>query len=103
LAPDFTPPIEGNYGTVVTIIPLFTLGRITYDWYKDKRSNYFMPTHENDPYPKNMFVFSFSKWVWKKSQPVIKPIINSRLVKWWSNRKLRKVQKEAAKRKSASD
>ena len=58
LAPDFTPPIEGNYGTVVTIIPLFTLGRITYDWYKDKRSNYFMPTHENDPYLKNMFVFS---------------------------------------------
>ena len=103
LAPDFTPPIEGNYGTVVTIIPLFTLGRITYDWYKDKRSNYFMPTHENDPYLKNMFVFSFSEWVWKKSQPVIKPIINSRLVKWWSNRKLRKVQKEAAKRKSASD
>ena len=102
LTPDITPPIEGNYGTVVTIIPLFTLGRIAYDWYKDKRSNYFMPTHENDPYPNNMFVFSFPEWAWKKSQPVIKPIIESRPVKWWSNRKLRKVQKEAAKRKSAS-
>jgi|TARA_B110000495_G_scaffold140142_1_gene123142 hypothetical protein len=102
LVPDFTPPIEGSYGTVVTIIPLFTLGIITYDWYTDKRSNYFIRTHEETPYPNNMFVFSFSEWAWKKSQPVMKPIMDSRPVKWWKNRKLRRIQKDAAKRKSAS-
>ena len=102
LVPDFTPPIEGSYGTVITIIPLFTLGIITYDWYTDKRSNYFIRTHEETPYPNNMFVFSFSEWAWKKSQPVMKPIMDSRPVKWWKNRKLRRIQKDAAKRKSAS-
>jgi hypothetical protein len=102
LLPDMTPPIQGNYGTVVTIIPVFTLGRIVYDWYKDKRSNYFLPSNENTPFPINMFVFSFPEWVWEKSQPIIKPIMNSRLIKWWKGRKLRKVQKKAAKRKSVS-
>lgn len=117
LLPDMTPPIDGNYGTAITIIPLFTLGRIAYDWYKDKRSNYFIPINEGNPYsefvweesqprtkpPANMFVFSFSEWAWKKSQPIIKPIMNSPPVKWWQKRKLKKIQKEAAKRKSASD
>ena len=117
LLPDMTPPIDGNYGTAITIIPLFTLGRIAYDWYKDKRSNYFIPINEGTPYskfvwvesqprtksPANMFVFSFSEWAWKKSQPIIKPIMNSPPVKWWQKRKLKKIQKEAAKRKSASD
>ena len=117
LLPDMTPPIDGNYGTAITIIPLFTLGRIAYDWYKDKRSNYFIPINEGTPYSKfvweesqprtkstaNMFVFSFSEWAWKKSQPIIKPIMNSPPVKWWQKRKLKKIQKEAAKRKSASD
>ena len=103
LAPDFKPPIEGNYGTLITIIPIFTLARISYDWYKDSRSNYFLPTRVNSPYPKNMFLFSFSEWAWKKSQPVIKPIINSPPIKWWNKRKLKRIQKQAAKRKSASD
>lgn len=103
LIPDMKPPIQGNYGTVITILPVFTLGRIAYDWYKDKRSNYFVPSNEDNPFPQNMFVFSFSEWVWKKSQPIIQPIINSKIIKWWKGRKLRKVQKQAAKRKSASD
>ena len=117
LLPDMTPPIDGNYGTAITIIPLFTLGRIAYDWFKDKRSNYFIPTVEGIPYSErvweksqprtkstaNMFVFSFSEWAWKKSQPIIKPIMKSPPVKWWQKRKLKKIQKEAAKRKSASD
>ena len=103
LAPDFKPPIEGNYGTLITIIPIFTLARISYDLYKDNRSNYFLPTRVNSPYPKNMFLFSFSEWAWKKSQPVIKPIINSPPIKWWNKRKLKRIQKQAAKRKSASD
>ena len=67
LIPDMAPPIEGNYGTAITIIPLFTLGRIAYDWYRDKRSNYFMPIREGTPY---------SEWAWKNSQPIIKPAAN---------------------------
>ncbi|MDP7128006.1 MAG: hypothetical protein QGI00_10325, partial [Candidatus Marinimicrobia bacterium] len=94
--------LSGDYGTIITVVPIVTLGKVGYDWYKDKRSNYFLPSNENTPFPINMFVFSFPEWVWKKSQPIIKPIMNSRLIKWWKGRKLRKVQKKAAKRKSAS-
>ena len=103
LLPDMSPPITGNFGTAVTIIPIITLGQITYDWIKDKRSNYFIPSNEHTPFPDNMFVFDLSEWIWKKSQPIVRPIMNSRPVKWWSQRKLRKVQKQAIKRKSASD
>ena len=95
--------LSGDYGTIITVVPIVTLGKVGYDWYKDKRSNYFLPSNENTPFPINMFVFSFPEWVWKKSQPIIKPIMNSIVIKWWKGRKLRKVQKEAAKRKSASD
>ena len=94
--------LSGDYGTIITVVPIVTLGKVGYDWYKDKRSNYFLPSNENTPFPINMFVFSFPEWVWEKSQPIIKPIMNSRLIKWWKGRKLRKVQKKAAKRKSAS-
>lgn len=103
LLPDMSPPITGNFGTAVTVIPMITLGQIAYDWFKDKRSNYIMPTSENTPFPKHMFVFDLPEWIWKKSQPIVRPIMNSRPVKWWTQRKLRKVQKQAAKRKSASD
>ena len=95
--------LSGDYGTIITVVPIVTLGKVGYDWYKDKRSNYFLPSNENTPFPKNMFVFSFTEWFWKKSQPIISPIVNSRPVKWWTSRKLRKIQKQAAKRKSASD
>ena len=95
--------LSGDYGTIITVVPIVTLGKVGYDWYKDIRSNYFIPKNENDPFPRNMFVFSLPEWLWNKSQPIIKPIMNSRVIKWWKGRKLRKVQKEAAKRKSASD
>jgi len=93
--------LSGDYGTIITVVPIVTLGKVGYDWYKDIRSNYFIPKNENDPFPRNMFVFSLPEWLWNKSQPIIKPIMNSRVIKWWKGRKLRKVQKEAAKRKSA--
>lgn len=102
-SPDLDPPVTGSYGTMVTIIPVITLGQIAYDYYRDKRSNYIIPAYEKAPYPSNMFVFSTSEWIWKKFEPIVRPIKNSRPVKWWSQRKLRKVQKEVANRKSASD
>ena len=92
--------LSGDYGTIITAVPIVTFGKVGYDWYKDIRSNYFIPKNENDPFPRNMFVFSLPEWLWNKSQPIIKPIMNSRVIKWWKGRKLRKVQKEAAKRKS---
>ena len=95
--------LSGDYGTIITAVPIVTFGKVGYDWYKDIRSNYFIPKNENDPFPRNMFVFSLPEWLWNKSQPIIKPIMNSRVIKWWKGRKLRKVQKEAAKRKSGSD
>jgi len=61
-----------------------------------------VPKYEKKPFPRNMFVFSLSEWMWKKSQPVIRPIMNSKPVKWWTNRKLRKIKKQATKRKSVS-
>ena len=94
--------LSADYGTIITVVPIVTLGKVGYDWYKDIRSNYFIPKNENDPFPRNMFVFSLPEWLWNKSQPIIKPIMNSRVIKWWKGRKLRKVQKEAAKRKSGS-
>ena len=94
--------LSGDYGTIITAVPIVTFGKVGYDWYKDIRSNYFIPKNENDPFPRNMFVFSLPEWLWNKSQPIIKPIMNSRVIKWWKGRKLRKVQKEAAKRKSGS-
>ena len=103
ISPDLHPPVTGSYGTMVTIIPVITLGQIAYDYYRDKRSNYIIPAYEKAPYPSNMFVFSTSEWIWKKFEPIVRPIKNSRPVKWWSQRKLRKVQKEVANRKSASD
>ena len=95
--------LSGDYGTIITVVPIVTLGKVGYDWYRDLRLNYFIPKNENDPFPRNMFVFSLPEWLWNKSQPIIKPIMNSRVIKWWKGRKLRKVQKEAAKRKSGSD
>ena len=94
--------LSGDYGTIITMVPIVTLGKVGYDWYRDLRLNYFIPKNENDPFPRNMFVFSLPEWLWNKSQPIIKPIMNSRVIKWWKGRKLRKVQKEAAKRKSGS-
>ena len=94
--------LSGDYGTIITVVPIVTLGKVGYDWYKDLRSNYFIPKNENDPFPQTMFVFSLPEWIWKKSQPVIRPIMKSKPIMWWKNRKLRKLQKQVAKRKSVS-
>ena len=99
-SPDFSPIRKETgqyYYPMITSLSFFAIGRIAYDLYKDRRTNYILPIHENDPFPKNMFVFSFSEWIWKKSQPIVRPIMNSKPVKWWKNRKLRKLQKQAAK------
>jgi hypothetical protein len=103
--PDFSP-IRRETGQyfypAITTLSLCAIGWIAYDLYKDKRTNYMVPKYEKKPFPRNMFVFSLSEWMWKNSQPVIRPIMNSKPVKWWTNRKLRKIKKQATKRKSVS-
>ena len=49
---------------------------------------------------KEMFVFSLKEWTNEKAQPVIKPIMNSKPVKWWNDRKLRQLERKKAKRKN---
>ena len=102
LFPDVSPPIKGSYGTVITVLPLFPLGRVAYDLYKDKRANYFFSKFQDNLFPQDMFVFSFREWIGEKSQPIIQPIVNSKPVKWWQNKKLKKSKRQAAKRKSVS-
>jgi len=89
-----------NYYSVVTSFSFFTLGWIAYDWYKDRRSSYFTPSSESDPYPQNMFIFSPNEWVIDKIEPYYRPILESKAYAWWKDRKKRKMEKKKAKRKS---
>ena len=92
-----------NYYSLISSFSFFTIGWITYDWYRDRRSNYFTPTMENDPFPQNMFVFSMNEWVRNKAKPYYTPILESNIYKFWKDRKKRKAEKEKKKRKSVFD
>ena len=81
----------------------FTLGWVGYDWYMDRRSNYFTPKDELSPFPKNMFVFSAREWVFNQAQPFIDPIYETKVWKWWQDRNKRKDERKRAKRKSVFD
>ena len=92
-----------KYFPMVTSFSLITLGWIGYDWYMDRRANYFTPSDEQTLFPKSMFVFSFNEWAYKKAEPYILPVINSKPVKWWKDRKKRQAEKNRSKRKSVFD
>ncbi len=92
-----------NYYSLISSFSFFTIGWITYDWYRDRRSNYFTPTMENDPFPQNMFIFSMNEWVKNKAKPYYTPILESKIYKFWKDRKKRKAEKEKKKRKSVFD
>ena len=92
-----------KYFPMVTSFSFITLGWIGYDWYMDRRANYFTPSDEQTLFPKTMFVFSFNEWAYKKSEPYILPILDSKPVKWWKNRKKRQADKNRSKRKSVFD
>ena len=97
---DIQKPSGKSYFPMITSFSFITLGWIGYDWYMDRRSNYFTPKDEKTPFPKEMFVFSLKEWTNEKAQPVIKPIMNSKPVKWWNDRKLRQLERKKAKRKN---
>jgi len=92
-----------GYFPMITSFSIITLGWIGYDWYMDRRSNYFTPKDEQSLFPKTMFVFSFNEWAYKKGEPYILPILNSKPVKWWKDRKKRQAEKKRNKRKSLFD
>ena len=58
-----------GYFPMITSFSIITLGWIGYDWYMDRRSNYFTPKDEQTLFPKRMFVFSFNEWAYKKGEP----------------------------------
>ena len=93
-------PSGKSYFPMITSFSFITLGWIGYDWYMDRRSNYFTPKNERSPFPKEMFVFSLNEWAYKRAEPYVQPIMNSKPVKWWKNRKLRQLERKRAKRKN---
>jgi len=50
-----------------------------------------------------MFIFSMNEWVKNKAKPYYTPVLESRLYKFWKDRKKRKAEKEKKKRKSVFD
>ena len=103
--PNFGNPDKkpSNYYSMITSFSFFTLAWVGYDWYMDRRSNYFTPKDELTPFPKNMFVFSSKEWVWDQSEPFIEPLYDTRAWKWWKEREKRKKENRRAKRKSVFD
>ena len=93
-------PSGKSYFPMITSFSFITLGWIGYDWYMDRRSNYFTPKNARSPFPKEMFVFSLNEWAYKRAEPYVEPIMNSKPVKWWKNRKLRQLERKRAKRKN---
>ena len=47
-----------TYESVSYLIPISVLGSMLWDIWKDKRSFYFHPIEKDEPYPRNMYVFS---------------------------------------------
>ena len=47
-----------TYESVSYLIPISVLGSMIWDIWKDKRSFYFHPIEKDEPYPRNMYVFS---------------------------------------------
>jgi len=78
----------GNqYESLILLFPAVTIGWMAYDFYTDKRSNYILPRYQEEPFPHKMYLFSLPVWIAKKTAPVTDPIINSRLIKKFKNRK----------------
>ena len=103
--PNFGNPEKkpNSYYSMITSFSVFTLGWVGYDWYMDRRSNYFTPKDEVTPFPKNMFVFSSKEWAINQAQPFVEPVYETRIWKWWKKREERKKERKRSKRKSVFD
>ena len=103
--PNFSKPEQkpSNYYSMITSFSFLTLAWVGYDWYTDRRSNYFTPKDELTPFPNNMFVFSSKEWAKKQIIPLFDPIVKSRTYKLWQIRKKEKAKNKRSKRKSVFD
>jgi len=96
-------PSGKSYFPMITSFSFITLGWIGYDWYMDRRSNYFTPKDELTPFPKDMFVFSSTEWAKKQIMPLFDPLWETRAYKLWQIRKKEKAKNKRSKRKSVFD
>jgi len=103
--PNFSKPEEkpGIYYSMITSFSFFALAWVGYDWFMDRRSNYFTPKDELTSFPKNMFVFSVKEWTMNQAKPYIDPFYETKVYKWWKDRKKRKAERKRSKRKSVFD
>ena len=103
--PNFSKPEQkpSNYYSMITSFSFFSLAWVGYDWYMDRRSNYFTPKDELTPFPKNMFVFSSKEWAIKQIMPLFDPVFKSRTYRLWQMRKKEKAKNKRSKRKSVFD
>ena len=103
--PNFSKPEQkpSNYYSMITSFSFFSLAWVGYDWYMDRRSNYFTPKDELSPFPKNMFVFSSKEWAIKQIMPLFDPIFKSRTYRLWQMRKKEQAKNKRARRKSVFD
>ena len=103
--PNFSKPEQkpSNYYSMITSFSFFSLAWVGYDWYMDRRSNYFTPKDELTPFPKNMFVFSSKEWAIKQIMPLFDPVFKSSTYRLWQMRKKEKAKNKRSKRKSVFD
>ena len=103
--PNFSKPEQkpSNYYSMITSFSFFSLAWVGYDWYMDRRSNYFTPKDELTPFPNNMFVFSSKEWAIKQIMPLFDPVFKSRTYRLWQIRKKEKAKNKRSKRKSVFD
>ena len=103
--PNFSKPEQkpSNYYSMITSFSFFSLAWVGYDWYMDRRSNYFTPKDELTPFPSNMFVFSSKEWAIKQIMPLFDPVFKSRTYRLWQMRKKEKAKNKRSKRKSVFD
>jgi len=103
--PNFSKPEQkpSYYYSMITSFSFFSLAWVGYDWYMDRRSNYFTPKDELTPFPKDMFVFSSTEWAKKQIMPLFDPLWETRAYKLWQIRKKEKAKNKRSKRKSVFD
>ena len=72
---NFIPGEGQQYQSVTVILPLATIGWMTYDYIFDKRTHYFRPLIREDKYPHSMYWFNPWRIVKNKIKEKMEPIM----------------------------
>jgi len=73
---NFIPGEGQQYQSVTVILPLATIGWMTYDYIFDKRTHYFRPLIREDKYPHSMYWFNPWRIVKNKVSETLDPLID---------------------------